>query len=137
MAFLYGSKITQREITDITETSKSSVNRVLQLFDKKEEDEINYDFKAQLQYLYALYKVLENPFITYHQIRISMSNFGFQISESTFRRICNSLQIKNKFQQPKEKLMQLHKINGKTFSENYLKSIYLKFSSCFFFLMNL
>lgn len=81
MAFLYGCQLTQRDIADMTETSKSSVNRVLQLLDKKQEEEISYDFVTQLQYHFILYKILQNQFITYHQIYISMSDFDFQISE--------------------------------------------------------
>lgn len=44
---------------------------------------------------------------------------------------CNSLQIRNKLQQPKEKLTQLHKINRATFSDNYLKSFLSNFPLVF------
>ena len=131
IAYYHGAQIPQRSIANLTNTSKSSVNRVIQIMDKKEITDFKYDYKTQLEYHFVLYKILSNPFVTYNQIYKSMENFDFQISESTISRITRSLNIKNTFQKPKEKLTQDQKINRIIFAQNFLQSEYFLFPMVF------
>lgn len=122
MAFYSGQQYIQRQIAELTETSKSSVNRVLQLLDKKEAHEVKYDYETQLRYHFVLFQIISNPFITYRQISNNMSKFDFHVSLTSICRITSELNILNKFQKPKEKLTVKQKENRLNFAKNFLSS---------------
>ena len=100
IAYFHGQFNTQREIAGKTGSSKSSVNRVIQILNSIEETEYKCDLKSQIRNHFILFKVLQNPFITNRQIYKSIQNFEFKISETTISRIVLSLNIKNKYQKP-------------------------------------
>lgn len=64
VAYFHGKNCTQRGIAEITDISKSSVNRLISIIGKREERDQKVDFKTQLKYHFVLYKVMTNPFIT-------------------------------------------------------------------------
>lgn len=126
MAFYYGQNDSQRLIAEKTGTSKTSVNRYLQLLDKKEETSTKIDVKTELKYHFVLYHVLINPYITNRQLSNFSHNFEFSISQSTANRIIQSLNIQNRFQKPKEKLTEYQKSYRVYFCKELLKNeIYL------------
>lgn len=122
VAYFHGKNCTQRGIAEITDISKSSVNRIISIIGKREERDQKVDFKTQLKYHFVLYKVMTNPFITNKQISNLSKDFEFKMSESSVGRIILNLNIKNKFQKPKEMLTSLQKENRVLFSKNLLKS---------------
>ena len=126
MAFYYGQNDSQRLIAEKTGTSKTSVNRYLQLLDKKEETSTKIDVKTELKYHFVLYHVLINPYITNRQLSNFSHNFEFNMSQSSVNRIIQSLNIQNRFQKPKEKLTENQKSYRIYFCKEILKNeIYL------------
>lgn len=118
-AYYYGQSNSYRVIADKTGlmyTSKSSVQRILQILTSKEIEEETFDFKTQLRYHFVLYKSMKNPFITNQMISQDSSEFEFKISTSEVSRILKNLNIKCLYQRPKEKLNQNQKIYRYNFS---------------------
>ena len=122
MAFLSGNGLTCRSIASGTQTSKSSVSRILQVLHQEQKEEISYDFSSQLKYHFVLFKTMQNPLITNNMIAMDSSEFEFHISESSVSRILNSLKIKTLIQKPKEKLNEKQKISRFNFCKNIQKT---------------
>lgn len=122
IAYFFGLNNSYRSIADKTSTSKTTVQRVINLMDSEEIEEINYDFKTQLRHHFVLYKAIQNPLITNKKISQNMSDFEFKISESSVSRTLTDLGIKSLFQRPKEKLNQSQKLYRSHFSNDIQKS---------------
>lgn len=110
VSFYYGQNDSQRLNAEKIGTSKTFVNRNLQLLNKKEEISTKIDVRTELKYHFVLYHVSINSCITNQQISNFSRKFEFSISQSTANRIIKSLNIQNRFQKPKEKLTEKQKI---------------------------
>lgn len=119
MPFYYEQNDSQRLNAEKIGTSKTSVNRYLQLWNKKEEISTKIDVRIELKYHFVLYHVLLNPYITNQQISYFSRNFEFSISQSTANRINKSLNIQNRFQKPKEKYTEKQKNTVYLFAKEY------------------
>lgn len=122
IAYFYALNNTYRSIAEKTSTSKTTVQRVINLMDSEEIEEIIYDFKTQLRHHFVLYKSLQDPFITNKKISQNLSEYDFKMSESSVSRTLTELGIKSLFQRPKEKLNQNQKIYRLKFSIEIQKS---------------